>query len=181
MQPTLDAHPVNVVTATTICLDSTDWFLGDNVDDASLFNADCVLASTPLSATPTISANPATNTAAISLADSRFQEVTEEDIQQRIKSSIPANTQQATNWGVRVWNKWRAWKNAKKGWRILPIRECTAQQLGEWLSFFILEVRKEDGSEFLPKSLWALSTAIQREFNDVVQGHRPKVEIFDAL
>ena len=42
-----------------------------------------------------------------------------------------------------------------------------ADQLDKYLSYFVFEVRKSDGSEYPPKSLYILTTGLNRYLQDV--------------
>ena len=46
----------------------------------------------------------------------------------------------------------------------MPLLEMSAKDLSYWMGKFVLEVRKKDGSEYPPKSLYALVCCFKRYF-----------------
>ena len=49
---------------------------------------------------------------------------------------------------------------------IPPIEHFTVEDVNQWLSRFIIEVRKKNGDFYPPKSLYLLSVAILRHMQD---------------
>ena len=76
--------------------------------------------------------------------------------------AIPNNTKSTTDWGIRVWNEWATSRlttiAGDHGIAPLttPLLEMSHVNLAYWMGKFVLEVRKKDGSEYPPKSLYAL-------------------------
>ena len=60
------------------------------------------------------------------------------------------------------WNDWCRHRLANYGDAIPPLDEITITDLADYLSSFVYEVRKQDGSEFPPESLHHIVSALQR-------------------
>ena len=80
--------------------------------------------------------------------------------------AVPANTKTCTEWGVRVWNEWAQSRAAPVTGNIsppsTPLLELSIVDLAYWMGKFVLEVRKKDGTEYPPKSLYALVCCFKR-------------------
>lgn len=85
---------------------------------------------------------------------SRFgNPVKEEDLDELISGTTPANTKKSTAWAVRVFNDWRISRNAALE-NIPNLDHFSVDDINRWLSMFIVEVRKRDGDFYPPKSLY---------------------------
>ncbi len=105
------------------------------------------------------------------MSASRFAKpISEQELTDLRKSAIPSNTKMTTEWGVRLWNEWATSRVGKKSDKpeILPLStpllELPTSDLAHWLAKFVLEVRKKNGSEYPPKSLYALVCCFKRYF-----------------
>ena len=87
---------------------------------------------------------------------------TKEEMCKAKLGAIPASTASDTKYCVGVWNDWCRHRLAHYGDAILPLDEITITDLAEYLSSFIYEVRKQDGSEFPPESLHHIVSGLQR-------------------
>ena len=71
---------------------------------------------------------------------------------QQLKTSegfVPDNTKASTEWSVRVFNEWAAWRCTARADDVVPgdnLFSCDAVALSIWLSLFVIEARKKDGS-----------------------------------
>ena len=84
-------------------------------------------------------------------------------------NAVPSNTKSMTEWGVRVWTEWassRAVSPAPDGVIsvVTPLLAMTPEHLAYWMGKFVLEVRKKDGKEYPPKTLYALVCCFKRFF-----------------
>ena len=73
------------------------------------------------------------------------------------KGYVPKNKQK-TAWGVNVFLEWQEERNKKLsvGEHQCPLdllEHADPTKLNYWLSMFVTEVRKKDGSPYLPRSI----------------------------
>ena len=98
--------------------------------------------------------------------DDRFPVAVEEmELQQIVSESIPSKTQQHTKWCVDTWNQWHAHRNATAptAAEAPPTLDSMSKgQLNYWLSRFLAEVRRKDGSEYHGETLHSLICGLQR-------------------
>ena len=86
--------------------------------------------------------------------------------------AIPGKTKATTEWGIRVWNEWASSRPIAdpssdaeaRAAPTTPLLEMAPNDLAYWMGKFILEVRKKDGEEYPPKSLYALICCFKRFF-----------------
>ena len=85
-------------------------------------------------------------------------------------TAIPSNSKAATEWGIELWNHWAGSRSKSTADidDIVPLTttllEIPAVDFSYWLRKFILEVRKQDGLEYPPKSIYALVCCFKRHF-----------------
>ncbi|XP_051867999.1 uncharacterized protein LOC127568373 [Pristis pectinata] len=105
-------------------------------------------------------------------------------------SGIPYNTKKATAWGVRVWDEWGKTRNSyimeqgvQRNELFLYVPELcyeiTHDELNFWLCRFVLEVRRQDGSEYPPNSLRLLCCSILRHLRENCR--RSDIDFFNKL
>ncbi|KAK3107197.1 hypothetical protein FSP39_009112 [Pinctada imbricata] len=87
--------------------------------------------------------------------------VSESDIQQLISSQTNPNTCKNTKWSTDTFNKWR---ESRKN--VPYLKEMNADSLSYWLQRFVLEVRKLDGSEYPPRTLYYIVCGLLRHLRD---------------
>ena len=68
-------------------------------------------------------------------------------------SAVPKKTQQDTQYCIRLWEEWCQHRQSNLGVSIPQLTELQPTELQQWLSYFILELHKKDGSKFTPDSL----------------------------
>ena len=85
----------------------------------------------------------------------------------------------STEWGrgIHLWNKWASFRESGGGSGHVPVTtpvlEMPVTDLSYWMGNFVLKVRKKDGKEYPPKSLYAIVCCFKRfvvfffEQNDV--------------
>ena len=92
----------------------------------------------------------------------------------RSRAGVPKNTQHHNKWAVNTWTKWSI---ARSNRRVVDTEENVVcdkftkmlisldhmpdDQLNYWIGKFILETRKADGSQYPPKTVFALVMGIQ--------------------
>ena len=75
---------------------------------------------------------------------------------------IPEKTKQDTKYCVKLWNEWRMNRTATTGEHISTIEQMTDTELTHWMSRFVLEVRKVNGSEYPPNSIHHICAGLLR-------------------
>ena len=92
------------------------------------------------------------------------------------EGSCPANTAKNTEWAVRTVEQWRAARNLKYLFDQCPANFLASddhQELCNWLCKFITEVRKADGGQYTPRSIYLLLSGVQQHIRKM----RPTEEI----
>ncbi|ESO98023.1 hypothetical protein LOTGIDRAFT_174460 [Lottia gigantea] len=96
----------------------------------------------------------------------RFQtQVSQFEIDTLIHSQTNANTRKNTKWSLNIFNEWR--KCRSKGDNDIPeLQDMTAEELDYWLQRFIVELRKMNGDEYSPKSVYYIICGLMRHLKD---------------
>ena len=81
----------------------------------------------------------------------------------------PSWKYKSNNWlGYRVWGEWASSRVASERDGVVavttPLLEMPPADLAYWMGKFVLEVRKKDGQEYLPKSIYALVCCFKRYY-----------------
>ena len=83
-------------------------------------------------------------------------------------TAIPTNTKHSTDWGIRVWQEWAGSRAAQDGGIFdpltTPLLQLSPESLAYWMGKFVLEVRKQNGTEYPPKTIYALICCFKRYF-----------------
>ena len=132
---------------------------------------------------PTHSAHTRTRTQQLSSSSSHLLGLhrrfaapkTEAEIVQARTKGVPLKTQKDTKYCVGVWESWREYRNSTTGAAIAPLTELNHSELDHWLTRFILEVRKKDGSEFPPNSLHHICCGLMRHLR---WSGQPSIDFF---
>lgn len=86
------------------------------------------------------------------------------------EGAVPAKTKANTDWGMRVWSQWASERAVKvDGSRSpvsTPLLQMSPEDLAYWMGKFVLEVRKRDGTEYPPKTVYALVCCFKRYFEE---------------
>ncbi|XP_053389690.1 uncharacterized protein LOC128552672 [Mercenaria mercenaria] len=112
------------------------------------------------------------------------------DVKKLQAFSTPLNTQRNTRWGVNTLDDWGKWRNdrtiatgLKESAPYVLVPPLTvgigAAELCHWMCRFILEVRRQDGSEYPAESLRQLCISIWRYLRDTCR--RYDLNFFDSL
>ena len=118
--------------------------------------------------------------------ESRFKRfVYTEDIRKLQAAGQPKNTKKDTSWSVGAYNAWRVNRNQSAtpspGVGEVPIlsSEISTADLNYWLSHFVLEVNRVDGSPYPAVTIKHLCVGIQRFLRE--ECDRPEISLFDGL
>ena len=87
---------------------------------------------------------------------------TQQEIADARVSAVPKKTQQDTEYCVRLWEEWCQHRRNNFGDSIPQLTELQPTELQQWLTYFILELRRKDGSEFTPDTLHHICCGIMR-------------------
>ena len=101
--------------------------------------------------------------------------VTDEEIRKRRSDSIPKKTAEDTRYCTGVWQEWSDYHATTYSTYIPPLSAVTPPQLQYWLTRFVLEVRKKDGTDYPPQTLHHLCSGLLRHLRQ--NGH-PSLDIF---
>ncbi len=101
--------------------------------------------------------------------------LTDSDVVKAREQAIPKRTREDTAYCMRVWDEWAKSRRERGNAEIQPLATMDASTLQHWLTYFILEVRKQNGSEYPPNTLHHLICGIMRY---VRQNGRPEVDFF---
>ena len=90
------------------------------------------------------------------------------EIQERVRKSVPLATRYKDGWAVKTFETWRLTreKMAVSDQKIrcfkTPLENISADELNESISYFVFEVKKQDGREYPANSLHSLVSSLQR-------------------
>jgi hypothetical protein len=93
-----------------------------------------------------------------SLDDSRFDELS--------KGFQPKNTVANTSWAIRVFEEWKKARNSSVDFQdnVCPSDLLSNGKKGDlWLGRFAIEVRRQDGQPYPPRTIHQLLLGIQRQ------------------
>ncbi|XP_065915625.1 uncharacterized protein KIAA1958-like [Dysidea avara] len=85
-----------------------------------------------------------------------------ENIEQAIQSAVPESTRKDTKYCVSMWDEWVVARAKSTGTIIPYLKDITIPELNHWICYFILEVRKKDGTEFPPNTLHHICCGVLR-------------------
>ena len=125
-----------------------------------------------------------------SLNDDDFSQlVSDAEITSRKLTRVPKRTRYANSWAIGTWKKWAIWRNEKMSMEgstsdskfekvpLLDVDIVSEEELGYWLTRFVLEVRREDKKPYPPETLWNICCGIQR----YVRQFKCSLHIFNEL
>ena len=100
------------------------------------------------------------------MAASRFATPVSDEAELEIRgTAIP---RAATEWGLRIWNEWASCRPPSLVNGVLavdtPLLQMRPADLAYWMAKFVLEVRKQNGSEYPPKTLYAVVCCFKRYY-----------------
>ena len=100
---------------------------------------------------------------------------TDLQVEQAKHTGIPKKTLQDTKYCVSLWQKWVQHREVTNNDTIPELEQISKIELDYWLSRFVLEVRKKNGSVYPPNTLVHLCSGIMRQIR---WGGRPEIDIF---
>ena len=106
--------------------------------------------------------------------DKRLQHlVTEVEIEKREKERIPKKTRESTGWAVNCYRAWARSRNRKidvfkEKYPFVPceLSKTSPDEVNYWLTRFILEIMKADGTPYPANSLYNISCGLLRHFRE---------------
>ena len=95
-------------------------------------------------------------------------------------SGIPKKTSAQTTWACKVWSDWVLYRsslpfvddNEKKYPLVQDFALMEIESMIFWLPKFVLEVRRKDGAQYPPNTLYGICTALNRRLK-----HADRAEI----
>ena len=101
--------------------------------------------------------------------------VSEEEIRRRRESAVPKKTSDDTRYCIRVWEEWCKYRTIHYGSHIPLLSTISLSELQHWMTRFVCETRKKDGSEYPPNTLHHICGGLLRHLR--ANGH-PTLDIF---
>ena len=101
--------------------------------------------------------------------------VSSKEIAETMQSGVPKKTQEDSKYCANLWDEWAIHRAKTTGDMIPYLKNIKVEELQHWICAFILEIRKKDGSEFIPNTLYHISAGIMRYLR--VNG-KPEIDIF---
>ncbi len=103
----------------------------------------------------------------------------DEDLKKAKENSKAINIVKATTWAFNIWKQWSSYRRQVCSATECPpanLQQSTKQEMDFWLSKFILEVRKANGDEYTPNSLYSICCGMMRYIREV----KPEVNFFTS-
>ena len=103
--------------------------------------------------------------------------VSDKAIEYAKHAAIPKKTKKQTEWCVKIWRDWSSQRSSAgtSGEQVPNIVEMESAQLQWWMSCFVLEIKKKDGTHYPPESLHNIVCGIMRF---VRLNEKPEVDFF---
>ena len=94
----------------------------------------------------------------------RFSFVNDDDFETLQAGYQPKTTLRSTDWVLKVYLAWEAERNAAQEEKVPKdlLQAKNLEDLAKWWGRFAVEVRKEDGNHYPPKTLQLLLCGLQR-------------------
>ena len=89
---------------------------------------------------------------------------TEKELQYAKENAEPTTTKNSKKWALSIWNEWSKNRiaNYGEGPGVLPNLLPNKEALDQWMSKFILEIRRLDGAEYPPNTIYQITCGIMR-------------------
>ena len=98
--------------------------------------------------------------------DDRFGPIVgQDDLTKMVEDSVAKKTRQQTKWCVANWEEWHSFRLAKAkddAEKPPKLEVMDYRQLDYWISCFIVEVRRKDGSNYIGETLYNMVCGLQR-------------------
>jgi hypothetical protein len=105
------------------------------------------------------------------VANGRFAApLSESEIENKKKETIPKNTQSANSWATAVWRDWARFRNTHDS-TIQELGSPIPEDIGDfmefcsmdfWMQRFVHEIRRQDGKPYPPETLKQITAGLQR-------------------
>ena len=100
---------------------------------------------------------------------------TDVDVKLAQESAEPHTTAQSTKWALNLWSEWSNNRITKHGdGPSMPPHLLSFEKMNYWMSKFILEVRRKDGLEYPPNTLYCIVCGVMRH----IRKYCPEVNFF---
>ena len=92
----------------------------------------------------------------------------DEEVNNMRSTAVPKKTEADTKYCMRIWDAWRKERisrdeaDSEADKQITPIIQMDKEVMKHWLTLFILEVRKQNGTEYPPNTLHHIVCGIMR-------------------
>lgn len=115
----------------------------------------------------------------------RFSFVKDKDVEETREGIVPRNTRRHTLWSSNCYNKWleareiefRDFEPEDARFGTIPkLEDISIDEMNYWLSKFVLEVRKHDGTDYRHEVLYSLFCGINR----VIKEKHPELSLFHS-
>ena len=83
---------------------------------------------------------------------------------------VPKNTATSTKWALTTFEAWRNGRNLRFPMEQVPedlLESSDVAALNKWLTYFVAEVRKKDGTPYPPKTIYIILTGILRHMRQL--------------
>ena len=87
---------------------------------------------------------------------------TEKELQYSKENAEPITTKNTNKWALSIWNEWLKNRiaNYGEGPGVLPHLLPNKEALDQWMSKFLLEIRRLDGAEYPPNTIYQITCGI---------------------
>ena len=109
-------------------------------------------------------------------------EVTPDELSKLKEGDCPANTLKNNMWALKTFEEWRVTRNNRYPADLCPENILVTddkQILCEWLCKFFTEVRKGNGEEYTPRSLYLMLAGLQRHIRQLKSSE--EINIFQEV
>lgn len=106
----------------------------------------------------------------------RFAICSTQQINETVENSISSNTKKNNNWCTKVYRDWVTWRNNQGDRRFLLLDElstATKADISNSLCHFIFEIRRRDGKQYPPNTLYNIACGVGR----FIKNDNPDVKI----
>ena len=100
----------------------------------------------------------------------RFEFISTQEIDNRVRQGTPANTRRVTTFALHVYDVWLEARNALFPHDKFPpleqLHEVPRELISRVLSHFVFEIRRQDGKKYPPGTINGIMRGIMRYFRD---------------
>lgn len=101
--------------------------------------------------------------------NARFTPVSHEEIEQRNQNVVPINTQKKIRWAIKILQDWQVIQTESPANKNLTA--MNQEEMASVIEKFIFEIKKKNGDEYPPKTIYEIYSAINYYFvNDLKLG-----------